>query len=473
MTLLLCLSLFGQDQFVEIQDIHIQNNKRTKAYIILRELSIAPGDSIAVDEIASTILKNRNQLLNTGLFADVSIKTTDWQKDEGFINFNIAVKENWYLYPYAWVDFVDNDFNVWWDVYDHQLNRTLPYIGLKHVNLTGQQDELNAYLQVGFTDRVRLSSTFLRKVRLSYTSPYLDRKQSLRATGSFLLGNDKRIRLNTFNNRDSFITNEQIPLLKRIRLDAGLNYRPQLFEQHEFRLSYVSRTISEGVAFSNPIYFGQQNTQQRFLSLAYRFISDRRDFQLYARRGYYLEAGIRKEGFGIWKERDALVLDANYARFYSFSPDWSLETSISLRTNLGRNAIDYYNLPVVGPKPEVVRGYISYHLRGSDFAYFKSSFRFQLLERYLQFSNIRLFKRNIVPQSYRNLPIQAFLKFNNDLAYINDPIGDRSNALNNRVLYGGGLGLDLILANTALIELMLNVNDLRETSFRAHTYFAF
>ncbi|MEM0994923.1 MAG: BamA/TamA family outer membrane protein [Bacteroidota bacterium] len=470
--LFLSLSLNGQQHSLILQDIQIVNNKRTKSYIILRELTIKAGDSIAEEQKAWLIEKNRNQLLNTGLFADVELEFIQ-QATTGSLTLHIEVQENWYIYPYAWLDFIDNDVNVWWEVYDGALNRTLPYLGLKHVNLSGQQDELTAYVQVGFTDRVRFASTFLRKVRLSYTSPYLNKKQTLRATGDLLFGKDRRLRLNTFNNRDSFITNEQIPLFQRLRLDFGLNYRPKLFEQHEVKLSYVRRSIDNTVAELNPAYFLDGALQQRFLSLSYRFLSDRRDFQLYAKRGYYLEAAITKEGFGLWKERDALILAANYAKYYNFSPKWSIELSVNARTNLGRNTIDYYNLPVVGPKPEVVRGYIGYHLRGSDFVYLKSSIRYQLLANYLQLGGIRLFKRSLVPKRYQSLAVQAFIKLNNDLTYVNNIQTGDSNTLNNQLLYGRGLSLDLIFANTLLLELMVNANDLGETNFRVHTYYAF
>ncbi|MEM9850336.1 MAG: POTRA domain-containing protein, partial [Bacteroidota bacterium] len=252
--LFLSLSLNGQQHSLILQDIQIVNNKRTKSYIILRELTIKAGDSIVEEQKAWLIEKNRNQLLNTGLFADVELEFIQ-QATAELLTLRIEVQENWYIYPYAWLDFIDNDVNVWWEVYEGALNRTLPYLGLKHVNLSGQQDELTAYVQVGFTDRVRFASTFLRKVRLSYTSPYLNKKQTLRATGDLLFGKDRRLRLNTFNNRDSFITNEQIPLFQRLRLDFGLNYRPKLFEQHEVKLSYVRRSIDNTVAELNPAYF--------------------------------------------------------------------------------------------------------------------------------------------------------------------------------------------------------------------------
>jgi hypothetical protein len=460
--------LVAQTTNLRLQDISITGNEHTKDYIVLRELNLVVGDTLFVADTSALLSQNRNQLLNTGLFADADL----WLVSDSITlttRLHIQLTENLFILPYAWVDFIDNDFNVWWNVQGGALDRTLPYLGFKHFNLTGQRDELSAYFQVGFTNGVSLDNTFIRKIRVAYTSPYLDKAQSLQLTSDFLYGRDRTVRLNTFNNRDTFITNEQQPLLQRTLASVGLNYRPQLFESHVLELSFQERQVDEVIVRANEDYFGRSDqNQQRFLSLSYRFTSDRRDFQLLAKKGYYFEGGVIKEGFGLWGERNAFILDAEYANYFSLSPKWSLEAVCSVRTNLLRSDVDYYNLPVVGPKPEAVRGYITYHLRGSDFVYLKSSFRYELWDKRLNFRFLPAF----IGQ-YRSLPLAIYFKLNNDAVYVHAVHPEPTNSLNDELLYGGGVGVDFVVANTMRLELMGNTNSLGDRRFQLHTYFSF
>ncbi|MEM6698856.1 MAG: POTRA domain-containing protein [Bacteroidota bacterium] len=461
--------LGAQSSFIKIETIQVEGNKRTKEFIVLRELNLAVGDTITLGNVEARLNRNRNQLLNTGLFTEVELKIEDWDKKTGRAKLHILLQENVPIYPYAWASLLDVDFNVWKNVHNSDLSRTQPYLGFKHINLTGRQDKLSLYLQAGFTNQEQLlRSTFLRKVQAIYTSPYLNKAQTLRANGNIFVSNERSIRVNTFNNRDSFLRSDNSQLLIRVRLESGIDYRPGLYEQHEFRIGYFDRSFNAALLdLDDNYFFGGQNRQQ-FLSLSYRFISDRRDFQLYAKSGYFLDIGLTKEGLGIWGDRNALIFDAEFSKYWSFNSKLSLEVTARGRTNLQRETIDYYNLPVVGPKPEVVRGYITQHIRGSDFAFLKSSFRYQVL-------NLSINLGKYMPiKAYRNIPMQVYLKLNNDLAYIRTAIGsDASNTLINRRLYGRGVGIDIVTANLSLLELMYNFNDLGERQFDFHFYYAF
>jgi len=476
MKLILLFSLFfifsvlgAQSSFVKIESIHIEGNKRTKEYIILRELNLTVGDTISLGKVSPRLNRNRNQLLNTGLFTEATLTLKNWNKKTGSAELNILLQENVPIYPYVWASLLDVDFNVWKNVHNSDLSRTQPYLGFKHINLTGRQDKLSVYLQAGFTNSEQLlRSTFLRKVQIIYTSPYLNEAQTLRARSDVFVSNERAIRINTFNNRDSFLRNDNAQLLRRIRLRGGMDYRPDLYERHEFRIGYHDRLVNTDLVDLEPNYFFNNQAQQQFLALSYRFISDRRDFQLYARSGYFLDVGIRKEGLGIWKDRNALILDGEFSKYLSFSSKWSIELTARGRTNLQRETIDYYNLPVTGPKPEVVRGYITKHIRGSDFAYLKSSVRYQVLDFSINLGKYMPIK------AYKNIPVQAYLKLNNDFAYVRTVIdSDASNTLVNRRLYGRGLGIDIVGANLALLELMYNFNDLGDRQFDFHFYYAF
>src|SRR6187402_825086 len=52
---------------VTIGDIHISGNKRTKSFIILRELPFKKGDSFTESELENQLVLAKQQLINTTL----------------------------------------------------------------------------------------------------------------------------------------------------------------------------------------------------------------------------------------------------------------------------------------------------------------------------------------------------------------------------------------------------------------------
>ena len=58
---------------LRLRNIVISGNKRTKAYIILRELNFKPGDSILIGKMEKDLQKARDQVYNTTLFIEVKV----------------------------------------------------------------------------------------------------------------------------------------------------------------------------------------------------------------------------------------------------------------------------------------------------------------------------------------------------------------------------------------------------------------
>jgi len=65
--------------------------------------------------------------------------------------------------------------------------------------------------------------------------------------------------------------------------------------------------------------------------------------------------------------------------------------------------------------------------------------------------------------SFKTMPIQLMLTFNNDVGYANDPFYSENNALTNRWLWGGGIGIDMMLYNDYVFQVEYNFNHLSES----------
>ncbi|HEY0749521.1 MAG TPA: POTRA domain-containing protein, partial [Chitinophagaceae bacterium] len=56
-----------------VRQIQIEGNKRTKPYIILRELNFHENEQYALHELVEKFRKAKIQLMNSGLFLDVVV----------------------------------------------------------------------------------------------------------------------------------------------------------------------------------------------------------------------------------------------------------------------------------------------------------------------------------------------------------------------------------------------------------------
>ena len=156
-----------------VEEIIITGNKRTKDYIILREMQLKVGDSIRPSRIRHKLTESRNLIYNTDLFSIVELTTIF--KSGSTIVIQVHLVEKWYIYPTPEFRLADRNFNDWWKTNNANLDRVTYGIKFSHYNLSGRDDELNIYLLNGYS----------RNFSISYYSPYtnknLTERFSLRA----------------------------------------------------------------------------------------------------------------------------------------------------------------------------------------------------------------------------------------------------------------------------------------------------
>ena len=97
---------------IVIADITINGNKRTKAFVIEREIPFKQGDYISVSELEKKLILAQQQIMNISLFTNVSVFIHSRQA--GLVFINIDVKERWYFFPLPYFKLVDRNFNQWW-----------------------------------------------------------------------------------------------------------------------------------------------------------------------------------------------------------------------------------------------------------------------------------------------------------------------------------------------------------------------
>jgi outer membrane protein assembly factor BamA len=445
---------------VQVDSIVVKGNKRTKTRIITRELTFSNGDTLPLSSLSSVLEQNRLRLMNTNLFLSAKINLKNWT-EENHVVVHIELIENWYLFPIPIFELADRNFNVWWKEQGRDFRRTNYGMRFTFTNATGRRDPLTALVQMGYTP----------KYSLSYSQPYINKKQNLGISISYFNAVNREVGAYTTGDKIFFYRDSARNVqLRRVYASAQVNYTPGLFDFHTFSFGYVNNKVAPSVAELNPDYFLAGKIQQRYLWLSYNFLKDKRDIRPYPLNGYILNISVSKSGLRKKDDVNALDVSIKYGKYFSFTPRLSLEMLWKGKTAFIRNRLPYTNARGLGFGSDFIRGYEYYVMEGFDYTYLKNSFRFSLLNKDIPIkplSKIKLLK------NWSPLPLKLYLTANFDAGYVNNPFQQAVNSLANRPLYGGGVGLDILAYYNMMWRLEYSANHLGEKGLYFSYSFAF
>ena len=120
---------------LQIAEVIITGNAKTRPFIILREVPFRKGDSLSFESLQQQLQLAKEQLMNTTLFVDVDvfISTRIQTPQQRQAVITVAVKERWYLFPVPYFKLVDRNFNQWWVEQNRSLERV--NYGLKFIQI--------------------------------------------------------------------------------------------------------------------------------------------------------------------------------------------------------------------------------------------------------------------------------------------------------------------------------------------------
>ena len=207
----------------------------------------------------------------------------------------------------------------------------------------------------------------------------------------------------------------------------------------------------------NPDYFANGSNRQRFFRAAYHFAFDYRDIRAYPWEGYYIGGTIEKDGLGFFNDRNALTLRARAEKFIPFWNRWSLGLVTRLKYSFIRQQQPYNDNRALGFGQDKLTGFEFYIIDGLDAAMLRSNLRFEIWRGNIEFG------KWVFIEAFRTLPFRLNLSVANDIGVANDPFANRQvNPLSNRLLYGGGVGLDFIFYYDFVFRVSYQYNDLGE-----------
>lgn len=156
-------TIFEKNMPVIISDIQLSGNKKTKNFIVLREVPFKKNDRLIQGDVAKLLILARQQLMNTALFVDVTVYVSSHKGN--ILVISIDMKERWYLFPLPYFKLIDRNFNQWWVDQKRSLDRVNYGIKFIQNNITGRNDNLDVWLINGYT----------QQITLRYNLPFFDK----------------------------------------------------------------------------------------------------------------------------------------------------------------------------------------------------------------------------------------------------------------------------------------------------------
>lgn len=447
-------AVFAQREIAVIDSISVSGNYHTKRSSVLRELPFSVGDSIPMNDLESMLVAGEKWLLQTGLFNRVQLYFKNWEGSSNRVHIQVELEEGWYIFPVPLVELSDRNFNVWWVDYDHALNRLNYGIDFRHRNTTGRRDRTKLVLKTGFT----------QLYQLQYSLPYINKAKTWGLSLSLLSARNREINYATIENRQAFFRLEEGFALRRLAVSTAFTYRPALNQQQRLRFGYVDNQVDTHISTElNPAYFLAGRDRQRYFSLSYSWTIDERDVRTYPLQGGFRELELVKDGLGVYSDRNGLSIFGDY-RYYTRlgeSP-WYLALAMKGQYALIRKQQPYNSNRAIGFSDRTMHGYEYYVIDGSDMFLANTSLRIKLWQYQINFGRLSPF------EPLRRMPLSVFVSLNNDWGYVRQPWAAYRNSFNNELLWGRGIGLDMVFFVDFVLRIEGSMNHLREPGLFLH-----
>lgn len=432
--------------YMVIRQVTVQGNKKTRTGVLLRELGLAPGDTIRLRNLSIELEAKRKQLINTSLFLSVSVNVMNWNAD--YADIVITVAERWYTFPIPIFRLADRNFNQWWVEQGRSLNRVNLGIRLFQDNLTGRNDEVRAEFQLGYTQRVALN----------YDLPYVDKSFRHGVGLIFSYSRNREINDSTAVNKQHFFRQDKF-LRQVYTVGLSYSYRKAINTRHQVFLTYNAEKVGDSVAILNPAYLGQGRTEVKYLNLMYRLSYTKADSWTYPQKGVLLQAEAEKMGIGPLDGIDHVRLRLRIARYWHLF--YRTYGSLGLRAQTKLPADQpYLDQKAMGYQEDYLRGLEYFVVDGTSFFIVRSAMKREVL-------NFKV-HMPLAPAKFSSVPFRVMLKVYADGGYSYSKQYGHG-MLNNRFLYTGGIGMDIVSFYDSCLRVEYSINQLGQKGLFLHT----
>lgn len=423
------------ERFLEVNRIIITGNKLTRPSIILRELSLKKGDVINTSTLPIVLERDQRKLFNLHLFNTATITPLDL--GNGVLDLLVEVDERWYTFPIPIFQLSDRNFNEWWENYDHDLSRVNYGVKLYQYNCWGRNQTLTLTAQFGFQKRFQFM----------YRIPYINKnqKQGLILEMDFIEA--KNVADSTIDHKLRYFKHDQV-----LRTTKGIGitytYRNNFYIQHRLKYEYRETNIADTLQLRNENYLGPEKNRQQYDAVTYEFVSDHRDVIAYPLKGYQVYLHLQQYGIALNNDFHKTEGYGSFAAHLDLKRNYFL-SNLSFAYASSPDNIPYFNYGALGYNKTFVRGYEIYVIEGPRFFLNKTTIKKRIFSKTWKIENSPI-------KQFNHFPLAIYLKAYGDFGYVENYSTYSENSFNtllsNKVIGGGGFGLDIVSAYDMVVR---------------------
>ena len=447
--LLLAANVLGQSY--PVLEIKITGNKKTKDFVILKELVFKKGDVFDIqksNDLEKRLETSTNRVLNLNLFNQVKIipqlsKTVD---SNGYV-IHIAVIEKRFIWPLPLIEFSDRNFNVWSDL-DFNPARTNYGLFVDQYNVFGRNHTMKTRIKTGYNNQVGVE----------YRIPFLGPKSPWGLMAQIDYNSQNEVWYQTRNDSLQFFKNGENDLVSSTTAKLEFSKRIDPFVSVFVNINHEYGELYNAVPRAE--YFTNSSKNQHLTGIKLRTNHDTRDNIFFPLTGLFLSPQVSLQRYHNIQTDFNLSFDLKVQRFFKIRPKLYSAFSISSQINTLRSR-GYHDRKQLG-YDKTVRGFEHYVVEGYFGTKATAALRYQIIDK----PNIRL---NFVPfENYKNLPLRVYLESFVDGGYASDIQTDKSNELPNQIIYSGGAGLNFLFYNDKIFRIEYSLNSLKDGGLFVH-----
>lgn len=449
---LISLTLVAQQDslsYVVIDEIVLEGNHVTKPSIVFRELTFAVGDTIPDDRLNDELRISKENVQNTTLFNFVEMKVVDGDNHD--VAVVIKLTERWYIWPYPYLVYSDRNLNSWYEADD--FSRFSYGFDLEYKNFLGLKHTLKITAIGGYN----------QNYGFSYDMPYLDKNQSFGFEFGVGYKRDKEVAYETVDNKvkylnidDEFAKQTAYAFVKPY---YRFGFRNRLF----ISLEYNDTRFNDSLLSLNDDFVNSLGDNRfQYFALSATFKNDFRDEQNYPLNGHYFEVLLQKNGLGIFKtEPDEFYGKVTFDWYQPIAGRWYWATNVTTKMS-SDSEVEYFLNQGLGYKNDYVRTYELYVVDASNFALMKNNLKFAIMNpttRYIPF---------IKNERFGKIHFALYANVFFDCAYSWGVPEYRLSNIDNRFIFGTGVGVDFVTYYDKVVRFEYGVNDMGETGLFIH-----
>jgi hypothetical protein len=431
----------GGTPFV-VGEIYIAGNKRTKPYIVARELPFKTGDSVYLPDLVKGFEIARQQLMNTKLFNEAVVALKSFRGN--MVDIVIQVKERWYIFPLPHLKPIDRNLSEW-AKQGYGLDRVNYGFKFTHYNFTGRNDKLRLWLITGYS----------RQIEFQYDQPYADKTLKHGYKVGFQYSKNQEVNYNTLENQQQFVDSLEKGI-RRWKGSVEYTYRPRLRTFHGISIGVTNELVDTGIVVLNPKYYNNGKTSVTYPEFAYSLNYFNVDYIPFPLKGWqgefsFLKRGIHKD-MNMWQVAGKINVNYEIAKKTYFG--WS-----------GQGVLRFpFDQPYINQR---MFGYNDFYLRGLE-KYVIDGLAGLLSRQTLRRELIRFsIPTYLKSKSHDRIPFRIYARTFGDLGY-NYSKNTYTNTLTNRMLYTAGAGLDIVTFYDFILRFDYSFNQLGENGLFLH-----